>query len=118
MSKESNLSHEGPAQTIQVREFYNDKCIFLTGVTGFVGKVLLEKLVSSVPRLGRIYILIRARKNASAQDRLEKEIFGSEIFTILFKQRPEFKRIVHERVIAVKGDLVQKQLGIDPAVRS
>ena len=34
-----------------------------------------------------------------------------------FKERPELKQIVKEKVIAVKGDLVQKTLGIDPIIR-
>ena len=36
---------------------------------------------------------------------------------MLFKERPELKQIVQEKVIAVKGDLVQKNLGIDPIMR-
>lgn len=30
---------------MQIREFYKDKNILLTGVTGFIGKCALEKLL-------------------------------------------------------------------------
>ena len=33
----------------------------MTGITGFIGKILLEKLLSSIPRIGRIYLLIRQK---------------------------------------------------------
>ncbi len=45
--------------TVNVREFFSDKCVLMTGVTGFVGKVLLEKFLSTIPRIGKIYLLIR-----------------------------------------------------------
>lgn len=50
---------------LNIREFYSDKCILITGVTGFVGKVLLERLLSTVPRIGKLYILIRSKKGVS-----------------------------------------------------
>ena len=62
----STNNHAVP-EKLKVREFYNDKCIFLTGVTGFVAKVLLEKLIRAIPRFGKIYILIRAKKTMTAQ---------------------------------------------------
>jgi hypothetical protein len=36
---------------------------------GFVGKVLLEKLLRSVPNLKQIYILIRVKKGSSINER-------------------------------------------------
>ena len=77
--------------TIKVRDFYNDKCMLITGVTGFVGKVLLEKLLATIPRIGKLYIMIRAKKNMSLNERLHKEIFGSPLFEPLFKERPQLK---------------------------
>ena len=73
-----------------VREFYADKCIFMTGVTGFVGKVLLEKLLSSVgTRIGKIYILIRDKPKITLEQRLMKEILSSPVFQPLFQAHPE-----------------------------
>jgi len=70
--------------TVSVREFFNDKNVLMTGVTGFVGKVLLEKYLSCIPRVGKIYLLIRDKPKFTLEERLNKEIFGSKIFEPLF----------------------------------
>ena len=61
----------------------------MTGVTGFVGKVLLEKFLREVPRIGKIYLLIRNKPKFTLQQRMMKEIFGAKIFVPLFTERPE-----------------------------
>jgi len=52
----------------------------MTGVTGFVGKVLLEKFVRVMPNFKRMYIMIRPKKTITVQQRLETEVFNSELF--------------------------------------
>ena len=47
----------------------------MTGVTGFVGKVLLEKFLRDVPRIGKIFLLIRNKPKFTLEERLMKEIF-------------------------------------------
>mgnify|MGYP002633770593 FL=1 len=59
---------------MSIANFYKDKVIFITGTTGFVGKVVLEKLVRSCPDFKKIYIMVRPKKGLSNQKRLE-EIF-------------------------------------------
>jgi fatty acyl-CoA reductase len=49
--------------TLKIKEFYSGKNILLTGVTGFLGKVLLEKVLRAFPDIGTIYILVRAKRN-------------------------------------------------------
>ena len=53
--------------------------MLMTGVTGFVGKVLLEKFLREVPRIGKIYLLIRNKPKFTLQQRMMKEIFGAKI---------------------------------------
>lgn len=103
-------------EKLKIRETFSDKCILLTGVTGFVGKVLLEKLLATT-RIGRIYLLIRDKPKFTLEDRMMREIFGSAIFKPLFQKRPELIKIVKQRVIPIKGDLVLDRLGMDPEVR-
>lgn len=55
-----------------VSEFYNGKTIFITGGTGFMGKVLLEKLLRACPGVFKIYLLIRPKKGQHVQERLQQ----------------------------------------------
>jgi fatty acyl-CoA reductase len=34
---------------LKIKEFFKDKKILLTGCTGFLGKVLVEKILRSIP---------------------------------------------------------------------
>jgi fatty acyl-CoA reductase len=75
---------------MEIKEFYKDKTIFITGTTGFVGKVVLEKILRSLSDFKVIYIMVRPKKGMSNLQRLE-EIFSSEIFNPLFKLNPQLK---------------------------
>jgi thioester reductase-like protein len=59
-------------QSSEIIKFYKNKSIFITGATGFVGKVLIEKLLRSCYDLNKIYILIRIKKGHTAVQRLNE----------------------------------------------
>lgn len=52
-----------------VSRFYNDAVVFITGGTGFLGKILVEKLLRSFV-VKRIYLLIRVKNNLTVNERL------------------------------------------------
>lgn len=54
-----------------IQSFYKDKTIFITGASGFMGKVLVEKLLYSCSDLNKIYVLMRAKRGRSFDNRLE-----------------------------------------------
>ena len=47
----------------EIRNFYRGKTVLVTGTTGFVGKVLLEKLIRTFSDVKCIYLMIRPRPN-------------------------------------------------------
>jgi fatty acyl-CoA reductase len=49
-------------QQLGVLETFRDKTFFITGCTGFIGKVLLEKIMRSIPDFRRIYVMVRPKK--------------------------------------------------------
>lgn len=65
---------------VPVSEFYKGRHLFITGGTGFMGKVLLEKLLRSCPGIGNIYLLIRPKKGQMVQDRLN-QLLSSPVST-------------------------------------
>ena len=61
-----------------MRDFYAQKDIFITGATGFMGKCLVEKLLRSVPEIGRLLVLVRPKKGKTARDRVD-ELLSSRV---------------------------------------
>jgi alcohol-forming fatty acyl-CoA reductase len=45
--------------------FFDEKNVLISGATGFVGKVLVEKLLRSCASIKSIYILVRTKKNGN-----------------------------------------------------
>ncbi|RJF99863.1 dehydrogenase [Noviherbaspirillum saxi] len=69
------------------------KRILLTGATGFLAKVVLEKLIRTVPDIGCLILPIRSTGSAaSAHERFEREIASSSIFDRLRSERPDWLR--------------------------
>lgn len=54
----------------RIAEMFKDKTIFITGGTGFMGKVLIEKLLRSCSGLKKIIMLIRPKKGKMSSERL------------------------------------------------
>lgn len=55
-----------------IAEFYAGKNIFITGGTGFLGTVLIEALLSSTPKIGNIYLLIRDKYGSDTRERIRR----------------------------------------------
>lgn len=102
--KDNDLSSNHSSEIVN---YYKDKTIFITGATGFLGKVLIEKLLRSCYDIKKIYILVRSKKGASPAQRLD-EIFSSKLFETVSQYYPDFK----SKVAAVQGDLVEPNMGI------
>jgi alcohol-forming fatty acyl-CoA reductase len=91
----------------EIAQYYADKSVFITGATGFLGKVLVEKLLRSCPNVKRLYVLIRAKRGKSPRERLD-ELFNCELFDKLREIKSNFS----EKVIVIYGDMLEPNLGI------
>ncbi|XP_072948634.1 putative fatty acyl-CoA reductase CG5065 [Epargyreus clarus] len=91
-----------------IPEFYDGKTIFITGGSGVMGKVLIEKLLYSCTNLKRIYLLLRGKKGLTPEQRLEA-LYSSPCFDRLRKERPG---AYESKVSLIAGDIVEEGLGI------
>ncbi|XP_051126509.1 fatty acyl-CoA reductase 2, chloroplastic-like [Andrographis paniculata] len=99
---------------IGIVKFFAGKNIFLTGATGLLGKVLLEKILRST-EVGKIYLLIKAEDKESAFDRITKEIIDSDLFERLREmQGTSLEAFVQSTLIPVVGNICKPNLGMDP----
>ncbi|MES1913938.1 MAG: hypothetical protein MHM6MM_006081 [Cercozoa sp. M6MM] len=100
--------------SLSIREALAGQTLFITGCTGFVGKVVLEKVLRSVPDIKQVFILVRPRKNVTADERLAK-IFDSQIWERLREERPDFDEWWKTKVFAAPGDVVLPNAGLSEA---
>lgn len=62
----------GDTSQFSIPQYYNGKSIFITGGTGFIGKVIVEKLLRVCPGINSIYFLIRPKKGQNCEERINK----------------------------------------------
>ncbi len=91
------------------------KNILVTGTTGFVGKVVVEKLLRDTPDIGGIYLLIRGSKNyPDANDRFAHEIACSSIFDRLKANGEQvFQRLCSQKIHCITGEVTESQFGLE-----
>uniref|UniRef100_A0A7N0UZF3 Fatty acyl-CoA reductase n=1 Tax=Kalanchoe fedtschenkoi TaxID=63787 RepID=A0A7N0UZF3_KALFE len=94
--------------------FLENKTILVTGSTGFVAKVFVEKVLRIQPNIKKLYLLLRAADSASATKRLYDEILGKELFSVLKeKWGSDLSSLVDEKVVVpVAGDIAHEDLGV------
>ncbi|XP_043266217.1 fatty acyl-CoA reductase wat-like [Colletes gigas] len=96
-----------------IQKFYNGESIFVTGGTGFMGKLLVEKLLRECPGISFIYLLVRSKKGKDVHQRIE-ELFDDPVFGRLKEQHPKFRH----QIVAISGDCYLPGLGISPNDRA
>ncbi|KAM3198480.1 hypothetical protein ACQJBY_073554 [Aegilops geniculata] len=97
-----------------VVEYFRGKSILITGSTGFLGKVLVEKILRVQPDVKKLFLLIRDSDVESAMLRIQNEIIGREIFQVLKeKHGVGFHHFVKEKIFPLVGDIMHEDFGLD-----
>jgi alcohol-forming fatty acyl-CoA reductase len=81
------------------------KRVLITGVTGFLGQALLERVLSEVPGM-RVTLLVRGRFGQTPETRV-RDLLGRPAFNGLREREGKdgIERILSERVEALEGDV-------------
>lgn len=113
-------------QTRCIKEYYDNTNIFVTGEydfenfalrfifnliigsTGFLGKVLIEKLLRSCNGIKKIFILLRAKRGLSSEHRF-KDFLKNQVFDRIIKKSPELL----EKLVCISGDIMDPNIGLD-----
>ncbi|XP_013785541.2 putative fatty acyl-CoA reductase CG5065 isoform X2 [Limulus polyphemus] len=96
--------------TSPIAAFYQDRAVLITGATGFMGKVLVEKLLRCCGGIKTIYVLLRSKGGQKPRERLE-ELLNAKIFDDIRKNQP------HQlsKLVPIHGDITLPGLGICPS---
>lgn len=113
---------EGIRSVVDLESYYSGKRLLVTGVTGLLGKALLEALLRKLPDVERVHVLVRPRREdgelVSPARRVREEVLGSSAFRRLRRRHGAgFDEFVRDRLRVVEGDLSEEHLGLDPATR-
>ncbi|PKI32818.1 hypothetical protein CRG98_046811, partial [Punica granatum] len=99
---------------IGIVRFLRGKRFFITGATGFLAKVLVEKILRTVPDVGKIFLLIKAKDKEAAMGRLTNEIMNSELFKCLRQTYgASYEPFLRSKLVPVVGDVCESNLGLD-----
>ncbi|XP_076954344.1 fatty acyl-CoA reductase 3-like [Bidens hawaiensis] len=96
-----------------VLEFLSHKTILVTGATGFLAKIFVEKILRVQPKVNKLYLLVRATDAKSALQRFNTEAVAKDLFKVLKeKYGTNLQSFLSEKVVLVAGDITYENLGV------
>jgi alcohol-forming fatty acyl-CoA reductase len=90
-----------------IRSSLAGKHVLVTGVTGFLGTALLERLLSEFPAT-LVTVLVRGRYGSPPEARIQ-EVLAGNCFRLLRERLgpEEVRRLLAERITVVEGDVTE-----------
>ncbi|GMP99006.1 hypothetical protein CsSME_00046659 [Camellia sinensis var. sinensis] len=96
-----------------VIKFLENRTILVTGGTGFLAKIFVEKILRVQPNVKKLYLLVRAADAKSASQRLQTEVIAKDLFRVLReKLGANLNSFIAEKVTPVPGDITLENLGV------
>ncbi|KAI3822776.1 hypothetical protein L1987_10374 [Smallanthus sonchifolius] len=94
-------------------DFLENKVVLITGATGFLAKIFVEKILRVQPNVKKLYLLIRAPDAKSALQRFNTEAVAKDLFKLLKeKHGSNLHHFLSEKVTPVAGDITCEDLGV------
>ncbi|KJH41680.1 NAD-binding protein [Dictyocaulus viviparus] len=107
MAKTNGIIHT-VNMSCKVEDVYSNRCVLLTGSTGFLGKVLVEKLLWALPSVGQLFLLIRPVNDMTPKERLDK-VLQDPLFDRIRENKPH----LFNKLLPISGDLMENNLGLN-----
>ncbi|XP_050557953.1 putative fatty acyl-CoA reductase CG5065 [Spodoptera frugiperda] len=104
------MSAPEPGEGPLLPGFYAGRAVLITGGTGFLGKVLIERLLYTCPEVGEVHLLLRDKRGQPPRVRLN-QLKQSQAFDNVRAQCPGQL----DKLRVVCGDVAQPRLGLDDA---
>lgn len=96
-----------------VLKFLENRSILVTGATGFLAKIFVEKILRVQPNVKKLYLLLRAQDNNAALQRFNNEAVAKDLFKLLReKHGGNLNTLISERTTIIPGDITFENLGV------
>ncbi|KAL5719569.1 alcohol-forming fatty acyl-CoA reductase [Ranunculus cassubicifolius] len=90
-----------------------NKSILVTGSTGFLAKLFVEKVLRVQPNVKKLYLLIRASDSKAANERLRDEVIEKDLFKLLkMKYGGDLDSFMVDKVTPLAGDIIYENFGL------
>ena len=104
---------------MHIQDHFSGKRILMTGVTGFLGKTILEKILWDTPDIEKIVLLVRpADGSAPARTRARSRVYDSirvsPAFERLRRRHRDLTSFLDQKTDVIPCDFMQEDLGIAP----
>lgn len=95
------------AQHVSVHEAFAGRTVLLTGVTGFVGSLVLEQLLRTCPDVHKVFVIARQKHGISGPDRVQRMLHSHPLFYLVRAQMLSVNSVplLQARLTALKGAL-------------
>ncbi|TRZ01771.1 hypothetical protein DNTS_025599 [Danionella cerebrum] len=90
-----------------ISQWYSGKNVLITGATGFMGKVLVEKLLRSCPEVNTLFLLVRPKSGQSMTERV-RDMMSCKLFDRVREDNPEFEK----KLVPISSELMQPGLNL------
>ncbi|CAI9779415.1 unnamed protein product [Fraxinus pennsylvanica] len=101
--------HDDHDDGIGIVNFLRGKSLLITGAT-----VLIEKILRTAPDVRKIFVLIKAKNNEAAMERLKNEIINAELFKCLKETHGKsYQPFMLSKLVPVLGNVSEYNLGFD-----
>ncbi|KAL0370179.1 UNVERIFIED_CONTAM: Alcohol-forming fatty acyl-CoA reductase [Sesamum angustifolium] len=100
-----------------ILQFLENRSILVTGATGFLAKIFVEKVLRVQPNVRKLYLLLRAPDAKTAMLRFNTEVMGKDLFRVVKeKYGGNLNSLISEKVKVVAGDITCENLGVKDTV--
>src|ERR1051326_3800344 len=102
---------------IDVTQAFRDHEVLITGINGFLGKVLLGLILEGLPEFKHLHILLRSSANLSAQDRFYTHTLRSPALHAFANKSTATRGagFLAENITVWEGDISRTDCGLEPA---
>ena len=74
------------AEQLSVRKAFAGRTVLLTGITGFVGSLVLEQLLRTCPDVHKIYVIARTKHSIPGLERVQQMLYSHPLFHLVRAQ--------------------------------
>lgn len=108
------MIQDGSDSPARVRDRLAGEHILLTGATGFLAKIFVEKILRSVETIGGLHLLVRPKSDGTPpEQRVKHDVLRSSAFDRLRAAHGErFEALCREKIHVVGGDLTHERFGL------